>query len=100
LGLGLEEPLHHLRRFRERGDPALAKTSWVFVTFGDSGSRKQIATSEERVANWKILVNQCRNEHSCRNWLSHHLVFTKNDEEPISFTPHWSKGNWVIVEWH
>jgi hypothetical protein len=42
----------------------------------------KIATSEERVANWKILVNQWRNEHSCRDELSHHLVFTKNDEEP------------------
>jgi hypothetical protein len=41
-----------------------------------------IATSEERVANWKILVNQWRNEHSFRNELSHHLVFTKSDAEP------------------
>jgi hypothetical protein len=42
----------------------------------------KIATSEERVANWKILVHQWRNEHSFRDELSHHLVFTKNDEEP------------------
>ena len=41
-----------------------------------------IATSEERVATSKILVNQWRNKHSCRGELSHHLVFTKNDEEP------------------
>jgi hypothetical protein len=27
----------------------------------------QIATSEERVANWKILVNPWRNEHSFRD---------------------------------
>jgi len=47
----------------------------------------KIATSEERVANWKILVHQWRNEHSFRDELSHHLVFTKNDEEPTSFTP-------------
>jgi hypothetical protein len=46
----------------------------------------KIATSKERVANWKILVNQWRNEHSFRDELSHHLVFTKNDEEPTSFT--------------
>ena len=46
----------------------------------------QIATSEARVANGKILVNQCRNEHSCRDELSHHLVLTKSDEEPTSFT--------------
>src|SRR5262245_56840137 len=26
---------------------ALANNSWLFVTFGDSGSRQQIATSEE-----------------------------------------------------
>jgi hypothetical protein len=34
------------------------------------------------VANWKILVNPWSNEHSFRDELSHHLVFTKNDEEP------------------
>src|SRR4029434_999655 len=28
---------------------------------------------------WKFLVNQWRNEHSPRDELSHHLVFTKND---------------------
>jgi hypothetical protein len=61
--------------------------NWVFVTFGDLGSRKQNCPSEERVANGKILVNQWRNEHSFRDELSHPLVFTKNDEEPISFTP-------------
>ena len=27
----------------------------------------KIATSEERMANWEILVNQWRNEHSCRD---------------------------------
>jgi hypothetical protein len=42
----------------------------------------KIATSEERVADWKILINQGRNEHSLRDELSYHLVFTKNDEEP------------------
>jgi hypothetical protein len=46
----------------------------------------KIAMSEERVANRKILVNQWRNEHSFRDELSHHLVFTKNDDEPTSFT--------------
>jgi hypothetical protein len=39
----------------------------------------KIATSEERVANWKILINQQSNEHSFRDELSPHLVFTKND---------------------
>jgi hypothetical protein len=43
-----------------------------------------MATSEERVVNWNILVNQWKNEHSLRDELSHHLVFTKNDEEPGS----------------
>jgi hypothetical protein len=38
-----------------------------------------IATGEERVADWKILVNQWSNEHAFRDELSHHLVFTKND---------------------
>ena len=38
-----------------------------------------IATSEERVEDWQILVNQWRNEHSLRDELRHHLVFTKND---------------------
>jgi hypothetical protein len=47
----------------------------------------KIAMSEEKVADWKILVNQWRNEHSLRDELSHHLVFTKTDEEPTSFTP-------------
>ena len=42
----------------------------------------KITTSEERVAGWKILVNQGRNEHSLHDELSHHLVFTKTDEEP------------------
>ena len=54
-----------------------------------------MAPSEERVANGKILVNQWRNEHSFRDELSHHLVFTKNDEEPTSFTlvgPNLAKG--------
>jgi hypothetical protein len=46
----------------------------------------KIATSEERLADWKILVNQGKNERSLRDELSHHLVFTKNDEEPTSFT--------------
>jgi hypothetical protein len=41
-----------------------------------------IATIKERVANWKILVNQWSNEHSLRDELSHPVVFTKNDEEP------------------
>jgi hypothetical protein len=50
------------------------------------GHGSKIATSKERVANGKILVNQWRNWHSSRDWLSHHLVFTKNDEEPILFT--------------
>jgi hypothetical protein len=45
----------------------------------------KIAPSEERVAGWKILVNQGRNEHSLHDELSHHLVFTKNDEEPGNF---------------
>jgi len=47
----------------------------------------KIATSEERVADWKILVNQGRNEHSLHDELSHHLVFTKTDDEPTSLTP-------------
>jgi hypothetical protein len=42
----------------------------------------KIAMSEEKVADWKILVNQWRNEHLLRDELSHHLVFTKTDEEP------------------
>jgi hypothetical protein len=41
---------------------------------------------------WKILVNQWRNEHSLRDEPSHHLVFTKTDDEPISFTPVRSEG--------
>jgi hypothetical protein len=45
----------------------------------------KIATSEEKVADWKTLINQWRNEHSRRDELSHHLVFTKNDEEPGNF---------------
>jgi hypothetical protein len=58
---------------------ALAKTSWVFVTFGDSGSRKHNCHARAEGANWKILVNQWGNEHSFRDKLSHHLVFTKSD---------------------
>jgi len=43
--------------------------------------------SEWKVADWKILINQGSKEHSLHNWLSHYLVFTKNDDEPILFTP-------------
>jgi hypothetical protein len=50
------------------------------------GRSSEIAMNEERMANWKILVNQWRNEYSFRDELSHYLVFTKNDEEPTSFT--------------
>jgi hypothetical protein len=39
------------------------------------------------MANGKILVHQWRNEPSFRDELSHHLVFTKNDEESITFPP-------------
>jgi hypothetical protein len=45
----------------------------------------KMATSEEKAADWKTLMNQWRNEHSCRDELSHHLVVTKNDEEPGCF---------------
>jgi hypothetical protein len=54
----------------------------VFVTFGDSGSRKHNCHERGEGGELKILINQWRNEHSCRDELSHHLVFTKNDEEP------------------
>jgi hypothetical protein len=49
--------------------------------------RSKIAMSDERGANCKILVNQGRSEHSLRDELGYHLVFTKNDEEPTPFTP-------------
>jgi hypothetical protein len=55
---------------------------WLFVTFGDSGSRKQNGHERGEGADWKTLVNQGRNGRSLRDELSHHLVFTKNDEEP------------------
>jgi hypothetical protein len=42
----------------------------------------KIAPSEERMANWKILVNQWRHEHSIHDELSHYLVLTKSDDEP------------------
>jgi hypothetical protein len=44
----------------------------------------KITTSEERVADWKILVNQGRNKHSLHDELSYHLVFTKSGQEPES----------------
>jgi hypothetical protein len=50
----------------------------------------KIATSEEKVADWKTLMNQWRNEHSFRDELSHHLVFTKKDEEPGGAGHVWS----------
>jgi hypothetical protein len=43
---------------------------------------RNIAPREAMVANGKILVNQWKNEPSFRYELSHHLVFTKSDEEP------------------
>jgi hypothetical protein len=57
----------------------------------------KIAPSEERVANGKILVNQWRNEHSCRDELSHHLVFTKSDEEPGNFGELCHSGHRLLV---
>jgi hypothetical protein len=48
-----------------------------------------MATSEERVANWKILGNQWSNEHAFRDELSRHLVFTKSDEDPGNFDAVW-----------
>jgi hypothetical protein len=39
---------------------------------------------EERVVNWKILVNQWRNEQSPRYQLGHHPAFTKSAQEPFS----------------
>jgi len=44
--------------------------------------RSKIAMSEWKVADWKIIINQGRNEHSLHDWLSHYLVFTKTDDEP------------------
>jgi hypothetical protein len=49
--------------------------------------RSKIAVRERKVADWKILIIQGRNEHSLHDWLSHDLVFTKTDDEPISLTP-------------
>jgi hypothetical protein len=44
-----------------------------------------IATSVERMADWKSLINQGGKERSLRDALSHYLVFTKNGEEPGNF---------------
>jgi hypothetical protein len=46
---------------------ALAKTSWVFVTFGDSGSLKHNCHERGEGGELKILVNQWKNEHSFRD---------------------------------
>jgi hypothetical protein len=43
------------------------RTSWVFVTFGDSGSRKHNGHERGEGDELKILVNQWRNEPSCRD---------------------------------
>jgi hypothetical protein len=56
-----------------------------------------MATSEEGVVNGKILVNPWRNEHSFRDKLSHHLVFTKNDEEPGCVGEDWRGANRVKI---
>ena len=48
------------------------------------GHGSEIATSQEMVVNWKILVNQWGSEHSFHDELSHHLVFTKNDDVCIA----------------
>ncbi len=55
-------------------------------------------TSEERVAHRKFLVNQWSHAHAFRDELSHHLVFTKNDEEPngIKLSPKQSQNREVI----
>ena len=62
----------------------VARTSWSLLVIQVHGSK--IAPSEERVADWKILVDLWRNEHSLRDELSHRLVSTKTDDEPTSFT--------------
>jgi hypothetical protein len=43
------------------------RTLWLFVTFGDSGSRKQKCHERGEGGELKILVNQWRNEPSCRD---------------------------------
>jgi glucose-1-phosphate adenylyltransferase len=56
-----------------------------------------VATSEERVEDWQILVKQCKNEHSLRDWLSYHLGFTKHDEDPGGPGHVWSMGIYVFT---
>jgi hypothetical protein len=41
-----------------------------------------MATSEESVVNWEILMNQWRNEPSPRYQLGHHPAFTKSAQDP------------------
>jgi NAD binding domain of 6-phosphogluconate dehydrogenase len=45
-----------------------------------------MATTEWRMKNAKILMSQWRNRDSSHNQLGHQLAFTKNAEEPTSFT--------------
>ena len=42
------------------------------------GNQSNIAASEEKLANSKLLMNQWRNELSSRDRLGYHLVFTKS----------------------
>jgi hypothetical protein len=80
-------------------DVSQTRSSWLRTRVNDVGSssllviqvhESKIAMSEEKVADWKILVNQWRNEHSLRDELSHHLVFTKTDEEPCCCDEGWT----------
>jgi hypothetical protein len=45
-------------------------------------NRSKMATSEERLAHSKGLVNHWRTELSARDPLGHRLAFTKNAQEP------------------
>ena len=73
--------------YRRSEETHMANTSWLIVSFGDSGLWKQSCHERGEGGQLEILINQWRNEHSLRDELSYHMVFTKTDDEPILFTP-------------
>jgi hypothetical protein len=61
-------------------DPHSGSSSYLVIQ--GHCNRIAIATSESRVRNSNILMNQWRNRAFSRDQLGHELAFTKIDDEP------------------
>ena len=76
-------PLSWLIVCRE-SSPRMWAVSGSWPLLGIRVNRSKFATSGEKVATSKILVNQWRNEPSCRDQLGCRRAFTKRGQESLS----------------